>query len=649
MKTFHSSTLQSLFSPIGQYTALIIFGVFVWWQSSRYTDLKYAWGGFSPIIYVYQKFQPENFIRDFYNGTGAYDSSLIMQVYPWFDSTLGISPEAVLPIFIAFEYIIIALALILLTRTLRPKAPTIVAILVVTLVIASYAREMNLARFGQYTFWGLYYNFADAMRLLAIVAILKKRPILSSLLLAASFTSHPAMGLMGGVFIGATLLVKAKESLKHSTLLGGLLFTGIAVGWSVLSIDSTSITSTAFPNQIWFNFTKLCSSHWYPIDYGLFTIFHQERFVQFIAFLILLTFYLSRSAKLNTIDKKIIYGFLAMLTLVIFGLIFSVTSISPTLVKLSLHRANDLIVSIGLIYVVYGLWEDLTSTIKWRQLIAALILISPLIMKPGFPLVFSLALTAPSWLKVFQGKSTQPGDLVVTALSISSIVLLSVYGATGMLGDWISPAYTGFAATYFRLLTIALSCLVILTQRWNYKQFMPLVTLILCTFLAVTWVNNQSLSPAQASLYNQFYQAQLWAKDNTAKDALFMLDPAQSYGWRDYSERSSFGVLHEWLYSSFAYLSNYDLFQEGFKRFQEFDLDIEPYLKYQPPLSGYAALREQIREKYYSYGDEWRLDLANRYNIDYFVLMKESIKESSQLPIAYENEDFMILATPQLQ
>ena len=67
---------------------------------------------------------------------------------------------------------------------------------------------------------------------------------------------------------------------------------------------------------------------------------------------------------------------------------------------------------------------------------------------------------------------------------------------------------------------------------------------------------------------------QLWAKNNTANDALFMPDPTHYYGWRDFSERSSFGNLRDWGYSSFAYNSDYEIYLEGKKRLAEFGFDI---------------------------------------------------------------------------
>ena len=48
--------------------------------------------------------------------------------------------------------------------------------------------------------------------------------------------------------------------------------------------------------------------------------------------------------------------------------------------------------------------------------------------------------------------------------------------------------------------------------------------------------------------------------------------------------------------------------------------------------------------RYYSATDDWRLDLARRYSIDYFVSKKASGILASRLPIVYENEFYVIQA-----
>jgi hypothetical protein len=75
-------------------------------------------------------------------------------------------------------------------------------------------------------------------------------------------------------------------------------------------------------------------------------------------------------------------------------------------------------------------------------------------------------------------------------------------------------------------------------------------------------------------VYSDYFYTQVWAKSNTRKDALFMTDPTHYYGWRDFSERSSFGNLREWGYSGIAYHNDKEVYQEGIKRLEEFGIDI---------------------------------------------------------------------------
>ncbi|HBB35136.1 MAG TPA: hypothetical protein DDZ80_22900 [Cyanobacteria bacterium UBA8803] len=597
------------------------------------------------MLYVYKQFNPHNFIQDFPSGIEVYAKSAIMQVYPLAYAVLGIPPETLLPIFIGFEYVILSLAILTLTRTIKPNAPTIVSILVIVLIIASDAREMNLARFGQNTFWGLYYIFADALRLFVIALILQRRSILSALLLVGSFTCHITMGLMGGVFILGGLLSKPREILKPSILAAGGLFLVLATIWMFAVTDPSDITGGSFPNYIWFELSKFGSFHWYPVDYGLFTSRHEERFIPFISFLILFTFYITRTSSISDADRKIIGGILAMLILVVIGVIFSVVTISPTVIKLSLHRANDLVVTVGLIYVVEGLCKEFNSAQKWRPIIAVLILISPFLFQPGFPLLLSILLVAPAWLNVCRGQWNKLGNLLVSGLVALSIILIGIYVAIGLAGSWTSTAYTGWASRRFLLISIIGLLMILVKRQWLNNYLFQIIAVIFFISLPISWTINQQLSAEEVTLYHEFKAAQIWSKTHTAQDALFMVDPTISYGWRDYSQRSSFGNLHEWLHTSWIYKSDFKAYQEGLRHINEFHLKLENYLHYSPSLYGFTLLTEDIKERYYNYGDEWRLSIANRYDIDYFVLLKSQMKKASTLPVVYQNDRFIILST----
>lgn len=650
MKKISSSISQIFkrsYSPFIEYTALILFGIFVWWQRIRYIDLQYAWGGFSPMIYVYQKFKPENFVRDFPNGIESYDSSLIMQVYPWLYSNLGISPETLLPIFIAFEYIIFVLAILSVINVILPKKTTLVRILIVVFMISSHGREMNLANFGQQTFWGLYYMTADSLRLFAIGTFLRQRLIFSALLLGICFTVHPTMALMGSIFIFAGFIIQPKAFPKSSVLISIILFSTIAIVWTFIRIPHSSINGSEIPNQIWFMFTQFGSWHFYPVSLGIFTTYHELRFIPFLSFLILLSFYIKKNSPLNDTDKKIVAGVIGMIILVILGVIFSILKFSPTLIKLSLHRANDLIVTVGLIYVVHGLWNEWQSKHIWRPIIATTILISPFLILPGFPILYSLILVFPSYLVVFHRKNYKVGDFIVVAIAGFSIILLSLYFLQKISGSWLSFAYTGgkdliiFGLIFGGIIYIFSN---IIASKVNLKNLkvIPLVCIII---LAMKW-SIVYITPSKADrvLYQNFLNAQLFVKEKTKVDALFMLDPSLPYGWRDYSLRSSFGNLHEWLHTSWLYSSNFENYQEGLKRFNEFNVDLDRYLHKKSTIYDFFELLEEVQNKFYDFDDNWRLNMAQKYKIDYFVLKKEKMESESQLPVIYENDDFLILS-----
>ena len=86
------------------------------------------------------------------------------------------------------------------------------------------------------------------------------------------------------------------------------------------------------------------------------------------------------------------------------------------------------------------------------------------------------------------------------------------------------------------------------------------VTGLLCA--AVWWVGQSRPSPQMRAWCRDYRDTQVWARENTPRDALFLVDPVVrhpgvGYGWRDYSRRSSFGNLREWLYAGWSYSSDH--------------------------------------------------------------------------------------------
>lgn len=634
-------------SPRFLYGGLVMFCGYAWWEKTSHLDLLVAIRGQSPVAYVYRFFYKANFVNNFPSVANAYNKSAFMHFYKLAYAYLGITPEALMPVVVAIEIAIMAWAVYALCRTLLPNAPPVVLILATVLVIASDARNMSFAYVGQNYFIGLYYNVADALRIFAIIQFLKGFPIRSGALLAGSFTSHPIMGLFGFVFIQAMALVKPRAVPRRRVLAGALVFIILSLAWLLAMTDPRSLSNGEIPRQAWLTLTKLNNFHWYPHERGLLTTNPYDRFIPFLSFLLLVIYYLNRSYGFREVDRKVVAGFVAMMGLVGLGLAISVFALHPGLIKMALHGANDLVVTLGLVYIVGGLWRELATLQWWRGTCAALILCSPFLSRPGFPLLFSLFLVAPVWREGLRKEGTSLGSWLLIALSAGSILLVSAYVMAGVVGR---EALTAFVGGVPLLLTAALFGAVLalpkflgLTEAKN--RLAPVALVITVAFFAVLWLrNHRPLGAWEVPIARDYKQAQLWARANTPTDALFMTDPIMLYGWRDYSRRSSFGTFHEWLCVSWMYTSDLQAYREGMKRFNEFSVDLDPYTRLKPFPEGYRRLSLTLRKRYYSAGDAWRITLAKRYGIDYFVLRKDKFVRPSSLPVVYENERFVILS-----
>lgn len=639
------------------YAMLGVVAGAVWWTWSYQIDLWYAMRGFSPIAWVYKLLHPSDFARDFPGGTDNYGRSAFMHVYPMANS-LGISPEALIPVIIALEIVLFGWAMWALCRELLPDAPPVVAVLVVVLSIATPVRDMNLAYFPQPYFNGQYYNVADALRIFGIVMVLRGRPLSAAGLLACSFATHPTMGLMGLACAAAMQLVRPREMLKARYLSAAALFVLIAGGWLLLQFRSATVSGGLIPVQDWFGLTRAFSSHWYPVENILLTAGGpyggQWILLPFFSFLLMLAYYWPRPDTRNEVTDKALVGVLAMLGLSIVGLVISVVVPVPILIKLALQRSNDLVIAIGLGYVVAGLWRDIHADQWWRCAVAATVLVSlsngrpvPFIgstIVPGFPLLWSMVLPivlmSPSWLRVLRRQPASAADWAVAVLAVLGSALGLIYLFSGM-ATGVKPLVGGGRAL---LLYGGLLLLGAVFARWDRKRLLQGFAVAGVVAIALFGLKARADQKDDAGTAGSYLQAQLWARDHTPRNALFMPVPTIYYGWRDYSRRSSFGNMREWLHTSWIYDSNVERYQEGMRRFNEFNIDIRPYLHLTPPVAAQDSLTKAVKERYYNASDEWRLGLAKRYGIDYFVFLRRDIVQPSRLPVVYENAHFVIRA-----
>lgn len=634
---------QDIQWPILLLGLLLIFGFLAWTHFNNF-DIAVASQGYSPVAYVYGYFESSNLLNDFPYAVANYDKSLFMHIYKVSYAHLDIKPELLAPYMIGVQIAFFGVAIYFISRTILSDSPKTVPVLITIVMIASNINGINFARYGYPGTLGLmlYYYIADGLRILSLVAFIKHRFMWSAILLALSFCTYPSFGIIGGLFIFACWLVDRKGASLIKLLLPAITFIIIATLWTVYSYKHSSLfNSGQIPFKAWVDLSLLSSAHMYPWDYGILTDRLYERFIPFLSLMILSSFYAIKLKPLKIIDRQMIAGIIAVTLLSLIGIFISAIKPNPTLIKLSLQRANDLAVILGVIYVFRGLWSEFQTDAVWRKVIAGTIIISPFILLAGFPLLFSLILVSPHLYSLIKDRQFSPLNITALALTASGLILFIVYLFTAPTDKSSMPSYVG-NIELFQIAIILAVALYALDRVSMYA--ISIAVFIAFLSVAALWVGKQNMSLQEKHKFAADYKdVQLWANRDTPKNALFMVDPTIYYGWRDFSHRSSFGNLREWIHNSWTYNSQLEIYQEGMKRFNEYSIDLDRYLVVKPPIRAFKKLSSKVKEKYYKFGDKWRLRMSKKYGVDYFVLMKGLVLHPSKMKVAYQNRSFIVL------
>lgn len=624
--------------------ALVVAGLMTWWAVAADFDLRIAWSGWSAMDWANHRSMPENFARDFPNGMAAYEKSAFLHVYPLAESWLGIPAQATAFAVLALELAAIALASWLLAGALVERRRLTIAATVFAVLVASSGSNLDLARFGMPYPFGLYYYTAEACRLAAIAFALRGRYALSGLLLGLTAVSHPLMALYACAFIAATMVPEPRRFLSRGTLAGAGLMALVALPWFVarfVSDPALGLVQAEPQHELWLPLMVAFSYHFFPVQFGVFAEFAAERFLPLLSFLALFAHYLTRVGLSTALIRRIAAGMLAMALLTCAGVLLSELAPAPTVIKLALHRASLVAVLVAMPVIVAGLWQDMVGASLVRRFCAAGTLLSAFFFQPGWPLLFALVLCADGW-RERAGKALSLSDYAAAGFALAAAALAVYYHRAGLVPlsaavYWSSPAAWKLAVVF---LVLSVLCGRLAAPETGRAASGLVLMLSGCAM----WLTGHALTAEQARLYSDFKAAQQWARDHTRRDALFMVDPTLYYGWRDFSQRSSFGNLREWLHTSWVYAANTAAFLEGYRRFGEFGIELAPYLDQRPSIiKGSDALTAKVGERYNIAGDDWRGALADRYGIDYFVVSKRHWKAQSALPVAFENDSFRVL------
>jgi hypothetical protein len=172
-------------------------------------------------------------------------------------------------------------------------------------------------------------------------------------------------------------------------------------------------------------------------------------------------------------------------------------------------------------------------------------------------------------------------------------------------------------------------------QRWRQTAAVALYIGSTVIVVPIAW-QNDIWHPGiyMYGPHTPWVDAQVWAKDNTPKDARF-ITPPHIYGnyvsdWRVFSERSTVATLPELQEVPFypEYLPDWE------KRFEAVAPGATERFNY-----NYFTSRVYTSEAFYSLTPEDLIHVAREYHASYLVVEKPHFQE---FPVLYENTEFVI-------
>jgi hypothetical protein len=662
----------------------------VFYYNSKDINLKIAYSGFGPHDYVARKIHPENFQKEFYTGTLIYDNSIPMRAYYYLAKYCGISPSVTVYPFMFLQTLLFLLSVAFLTQTLfQNKFVTFISVIVISV---SNLAGLNLSRFG--AGYGsllsipLYYGYSNAFRFFALGFFLKNKYILCFVFLALSIYCHVNMGLFAVAFIGAYLLFKPRLFRDKSVLIGIFLFLVLVTPHIYSIISNASISSGGISVDQWVKSTRIFGYHWYPLTMKLFTRYANGEFFPFL----LLCFFFFVALKYQDIkdekNLKIIVGSIACLIMGLLGIIFSDIYPIPFLIKISLQRSTGLITFFGVLYIIYYCFRKMDTGNIISVFLATFSLLVLVLSKPGIAVLPLFLLLFVDIREGCFGPIKMSSDKIKIAKTFYYIVTLlilllalvcvfqnkvkiahSIFVHLWTPLQYFNP-FTGYdfllrgggfkVCPIFVYLLIASALIAGTTIILRNSKKRSLSLLFLSIFfvisLSTVWYLERDhylrWHNRYAKVAESYRDVQLWAKKNTPTDALFMPDPSHSYGWRDFSERSSFGNLREWGYCAIGYNPDAKVYREGIKRMREFGIDVEKVTDedLRTLKSGIYGqkLNRDIQKSYYTRSADRFEFLNNKYKIDYMVMNRKYHKPAQQADllkkfrIVYLNEHFIV-------
>lgn len=631
------------------WTFLLLFAagmVAFWWLRVPQVPGFVAVNSASPAQWVHLILSPD--LHDVGGDAGVrnFGKSLFMHVYRLAWNAFEIDPVDLIPGMIVAEMLILVLGLVLLVRQVRPEARTPEVVFTVLIIGWSTALFANLARYYHPFFWGLYYNFTDGFRYAALAAILARRWLPAAVAMAVTAMSHPIGGLFGLAAGGVIWLVDRPRASWRALVGPAAVFAVLAGGWTWLGMRGVEAGGGGIPADLWTAFSRMENRHFHPLANGELLVRTERSLMPLLGMLLLFVDAVRRRP--GPADRRLgaAIGLLAAMTVV--GVGFSETSV-PILIKLQFHRASELMLGLALVVVGPALVDDLTGASRLRRLAAGVLLTAPFMSTwhPGFPSLIVLATTAGVWRADPAPVRRLAGRLLWVALAAVAVGVMLRQAAVPFDHRALTniDGWQAIAARVGWWLPLALALVVVGARRRAW----PALAVLAAALGLLMQVEQHRGRPHVSADAKAMIEAQMWARENTPGDALFMVDPSAPKGWQDLSRRLSFGTARDWDHNAWLYDSDKRIFDEGMRRLARLGVDPTPYLAM--PTAGWAgatAFRTAVQRAWDAKTTPWFAEMARDYGIDYFVFDARRVDPAHVAGMAevYRSDRYLILAAP---
>lgn len=434
-----------------------------------------------------------------------------------------------------------------------------------------------------------------------------------------------------------------------------ILLTLFAVLWMWFWLDMGNMANQVSRDEF-FRFSPLFNSHWFPQDLGIFGQDHERYGTAFFSAFLAGLAALIRS-ELNTETKgKIVFGMFVLLLISALGIVSAWYELSPLLVKSCLQRSTVLVLSVATLLVVAQSVRDTMNGQWWFAAIGLLLLGSAFLDDSTWPVLIGLSYT----ISALVSRATWQQQRWLTIITTLGVIALACYQYALFLKGYQHLSY--WAWQVLVLLAAAPLCRLMdkvrLVRSGNglsahASSMFTVLIVVAASVGSWRWANtNRTLSDAFKIKGENYQAVQLWAHNNTPKTALFMVDPCTTYGWRDYSNRSSFGSLQEWYKTGWLYSGDRQALHQGIRRGGRLGINIDvllPAHKRYKPIQVYNAFCTIARTSFYNQDGKILAGIAQDYHIQYVVMDKTWSKRYGGMPdwaVAFENRYYRVLVPP---